>query len=273
MVAGTDVLTVPAGKLKESRPRQHALRFASAGLRKPAGATFDASGALLVLDGDARTIVRIAGDASAPQVTRIPLPDLGGAAVRGLALNPADGLLYIGAPSEQRLYGIDQSGNPRRDIRRELRSARRCARLRVRAERGPDRRPGQAESVPHGCRDGVRRWTGCRDVPRAARRTRADAGADRQSANHRDVVVGPGRARHAGYCVRNRERPAGRERLRGRRGDGRGIPRRQPLAGDAAPVPSPTPARRSRRSRPNPPAWPSATRTTRCSSPTTTPMR
>ena len=110
MVAGTDVLTVPAGKLKESRPAATRASVRSAGLRKPAGATFDASGALLVLDGDARTIVRIAGDASAPQVTRIPLPDLGGAAVRGLALNPADGLLYIGAPSEQRLYGIDQSG-------------------------------------------------------------------------------------------------------------------------------------------------------------------
>src|SRR5207247_1457511 len=70
----------------------------------------DATGGLVVLDAGTRTLVRIQDGDPAKGVSRIPLGIAGSAPLRGLAFNPADGLLYVGSPSEHLLYGVDGSG-------------------------------------------------------------------------------------------------------------------------------------------------------------------
>jgi len=111
VIAGQDLLTVPADQLSVLAPQPGRVSLGVAGLSGPAGAGFDASGGLLILDSTARTIVRVRDGDPARGVTRISLGRLGGAALlRGLAFNPADGLIYVGSPREQLLYGLDGSG-------------------------------------------------------------------------------------------------------------------------------------------------------------------
>ncbi|MDQ5816281.1 MAG: hypothetical protein M3516_08320, partial [Actinomycetota bacterium] len=83
------------------------------GVADPAGATFDGSGSLLVLDAADRSIVRSRNGPS-EKIERIPLQNTGNAGVRGLAFNPADGLLYVLSDSGKQLFAVDAQGRLRR---------------------------------------------------------------------------------------------------------------------------------------------------------------
>ncbi|HET6918373.1 MAG TPA: hypothetical protein VFI46_02790 [Jiangellaceae bacterium] len=111
VIAGQDLLTVRADQLSAAAPQPGRASLGAALLGAPAGATFDASGGLLILDAEARAIVRVQDGDPARGVTRISLGQMAGEApLRGLAMNPADGLIYVGSPTEQLLYGLDGSG-------------------------------------------------------------------------------------------------------------------------------------------------------------------
>ena len=112
MVAGSSLLTVAADQLSRPRPTARRTPLGAVGLRQPAGATFDAAGNLLVLDATARSIVRLDGADPARGVARIPLA-LGDNGLRGLAFNPADGLLYVGSPRQQVVHAVDGRGRTR----------------------------------------------------------------------------------------------------------------------------------------------------------------
>ncbi len=68
-----------------------------------------------MLDARTRDIVRVPNRrASDRRATRISLQELGNGTLRGLAFNPADGLLYVGSPDQHRVYGLDTSGTTKR---------------------------------------------------------------------------------------------------------------------------------------------------------------
>jgi hypothetical protein len=93
-----------------------------AGLRRPRAASVDpTTGTLLVLDRDGRSIVRISLTGSTPEVvSRSAAPARGVGRLRGIAFNPADGLVYVA--SRSRLLGLDAAGSVRG--RHSLRSLR-----------------------------------------------------------------------------------------------------------------------------------------------------
>jgi hypothetical protein len=109
-ISGQDVLTVSADQLSAPVPQAGRAALGAAGVNTPTGAVVDATGGMVVLDAATRTLVRIQDGDPARGVSRIPLGITGSSPLRGLAFNPADGLLYVGSPSERLLYGVDGSG-------------------------------------------------------------------------------------------------------------------------------------------------------------------
>jgi sugar lactone lactonase YvrE len=110
VIGGQTLFTVPADQLAAGAPQPTRGGLNAAGVGTPAGSVFDAAGGLVVLDTGTRTLVRIQDGDPAKGVSRIPLGIAGNAPLRGLAFDPADGLLYVGSPAEHLLYGVDGSG-------------------------------------------------------------------------------------------------------------------------------------------------------------------
>jgi hypothetical protein len=108
VLAGEDRVSLPSGDAATpgavpGRAQVHS------GVSRPAGAAYDDGGVLFVLDPDRRAIVRVGpGGSGASDISLAQLP--GGVPLRGLAVNRADGLLYVGSPTEQRVYGVDTAG-------------------------------------------------------------------------------------------------------------------------------------------------------------------
>ena len=74
----------------------------------PQGMTVDpTTGDTYVLESGANQITRIAADGS---TERLPLRQLNQYSLDGLAFNPEDGLLYVAAPQDNLLWGLDSTG-------------------------------------------------------------------------------------------------------------------------------------------------------------------
>jgi Bacterial Ig domain len=84
------------------------------GLLDVRGATADrGTRTSYLLDAGARAIVRVRGG-ERPGVARFSLRSLGERTLRGLAFNPADRLLYVLSPSDDRLFALDGGGRLRK---------------------------------------------------------------------------------------------------------------------------------------------------------------
>jgi hypothetical protein len=106
-IAGPDLRTAPGSGNRAGQARS----LAPAGVATPAGAAFDASGTLFVLDASTREIVRVPAADPAQGVSRIALSSVTGAdPLTGLAFDPTNGLLYVMDPGAQRLFGVDSGG-------------------------------------------------------------------------------------------------------------------------------------------------------------------
>jgi uncharacterized protein YjiK len=115
-VSGKKLVTVRSANLGAKKPPARQADIAYLKLEDPRGATFDpTNGTWLILDSGARAIVRVSSPGR-PQETpvRISLRGIGTSKLRGLALNPADSLLYVAGTDRARLYGVDRSGNVRK---------------------------------------------------------------------------------------------------------------------------------------------------------------
>ena len=202
---------------------------------------------------------------------RIALPDLGDAALRGIALNPADGLIYVGSPAEQRLYGIDQSG--------KLAATYDVSSVRLSDVQGfafaPSADPTDDPATQSlfvadaGTTSGGGQVAEMSLAPLAALALTPEPTVRVQTiATSSWVPAAPDPSGIAYETANDRlvVSDSEAEEVTGAGYQGANL-WQATRAG-----PSPTPARRSPRSRPNPRAWRSASRTTRCSSPTTTPM-
>jgi Bacterial Ig domain len=108
---GADVITVAGGDVRAPHPPTARID-ADLPVGDPSGATFDpTTGTWFVLDGRSAAIVKVpmaAGTPGAPST--IEVPALRGHDLRGLALNPRDGLLYVASPGDGRLFALDQAG-------------------------------------------------------------------------------------------------------------------------------------------------------------------
>jgi DNA-binding beta-propeller fold protein YncE len=115
-LSGTDFLSVSASEIRDPQARISRTNVANLGLQNPTGATFDpVTGTWFVLDDGAKAILRIPPSWGSTGISgRISLEGLGASILRGLALNPADGLLYVAAPTKNLLYGVDTSGKLQR---------------------------------------------------------------------------------------------------------------------------------------------------------------
>jgi DNA-binding beta-propeller fold protein YncE len=107
---------VPASALRSHRPKAVTRDLARLRLRDPEGAAFDpTTRRWVVLDGASRTLVAVAGPGGGPlRPARIPLRGLAGRSLRGLALNPADHLLYTADVTRGLLYAVDAGGKVRK---------------------------------------------------------------------------------------------------------------------------------------------------------------
>jgi DNA-binding beta-propeller fold protein YncE len=115
-LSGTELLSVSASRLREAQPPVRRTDVANLELQNPTGATFDSvTGTWFVLDDGANEIVPIPTPGGSPRASgRISLQGLGRSSLRGLALNPADGLFYVAGPTQNLLYGVDTSGTVQR---------------------------------------------------------------------------------------------------------------------------------------------------------------
>ena len=111
-VDGKKRVSVNSADLNASKPAIHRADIESLRLRDAQGATFDPrSGAWLVLDSRSRTILRVPSEeAGNEKPTRVSLAKLGAGRLRGLARNPADGLLYVANTERGRIFAVDSSG-------------------------------------------------------------------------------------------------------------------------------------------------------------------
>jgi uncharacterized protein YjiK len=87
----------------------------SLGLQNPQGMTIDeASGTLFILDAKTPRIVKVDrvsdGNINGAEISEIELQSLGLSAVRGLALDPVSGHLFLIDPTEHTLYELTQKG-------------------------------------------------------------------------------------------------------------------------------------------------------------------
>jgi hypothetical protein len=110
-VNGEDVVVAPAPR-RGSAPTTPVPGGAGA-LDEPSGSTFDpASGTWYVLDAGRNVIVAsVEGAALDAEPRTIPLRQLAGKTLRGIAFNPQDNLLYVGIPDEGLLAAVDTSGS------------------------------------------------------------------------------------------------------------------------------------------------------------------
>lgn len=110
-VRGGELLRAPISDLSQVR-RSNVDQL---GLKDLRGATFDPAGAWWLLDAGARAVVTLepAVGLSAGPSNSIGLRDVPAGRLRGLAFNPADGLLYVANVDRQVLYGVDASGDVR----------------------------------------------------------------------------------------------------------------------------------------------------------------
>ncbi len=114
-VSGKNLVVVQSAHLDKKQPAVRRENIRHLGLRDPQGATFDpVTGALLVLDGGTRELVSISSRGGRKTAKRYSLRRLGARALRGLALNPADDLLYVASPDRDLLYGLTRSGKVRK---------------------------------------------------------------------------------------------------------------------------------------------------------------
>ncbi len=115
-VDGRKRVTVRSADLSKKAPATQRTHIAGLGLRDAQGATFDPrSGAWFILDSRSRVVVRVpSADGEVGRPSRISLSRVGKGRLRGLARNPADGLLYLANTERRRLFAIDGSGRVRK---------------------------------------------------------------------------------------------------------------------------------------------------------------
>jgi hypothetical protein len=115
-IAGADLVTVAAPEITSPAPRARRTRIGDLALRSVRGSTFDPrTGTWFVLDARGRSIVRVAHrEAPERAATRIPLRDVGPARLLGVAFNPSDGLIYVGAPDQRLVHAVDTEGVTRK---------------------------------------------------------------------------------------------------------------------------------------------------------------
>ncbi|HEX5094854.1 MAG TPA: putative Ig domain-containing protein [Acidimicrobiia bacterium] len=109
-VDGQDVVVAPAPT--QGNAATTPVDGGADALAEPSGSSFDpATGTWYVLDAGHNVIVASAeGAAPESEPQSIPMPQLAGKTLRGVAFNPQDGLLYVGSPDENLLYAVDTSG-------------------------------------------------------------------------------------------------------------------------------------------------------------------
>lgn len=111
-LSGKLLVTAVAGDLWGANPPVSRTDVSALGLRDPRGATFDpASGTWFILDDGAGAIVEASGGARPAVIGRISLDGIDPGRLRGVAFNPADGLLYVMSPDQDLLYALDRSGS------------------------------------------------------------------------------------------------------------------------------------------------------------------
>ncbi|MFB3739875.1 MAG: hypothetical protein ACE14W_13045, partial [Candidatus Velamenicoccus archaeovorus] len=90
------------------------LDVSAAALGDPQAGAFDpVTGTWYVLDAAAEAIV-VVPSAGSGATREIPLSGLAGSPFRGLAVNPADGSLFVASPGDRVLYQLDRSGSVQR---------------------------------------------------------------------------------------------------------------------------------------------------------------
>ncbi len=111
-VNGKQLVSAAAAELGNANPSVERTDVSSLGLVDPEGATFDpATGTWFILDAGAQAIVEATGGARPAAIGRISVLGLGDGALRGIAFNPADGLLYVASPDQDLLFALDASGS------------------------------------------------------------------------------------------------------------------------------------------------------------------
>jgi DNA-binding beta-propeller fold protein YncE len=114
-VNATQLVTVLSASLTTGRKPVARSNIGWLRLRRPQAVTFDPSdGSLLILDVAARQIVRVPDVSGRRKPTRISLNQLGARTFRGLAYNPTDRLVYLAAPDQELLYGLNRDGDVRK---------------------------------------------------------------------------------------------------------------------------------------------------------------
>lgn len=115
-VSGNKLVVVESAHLDRKQPGVRREDIGYLELRNPLGATFDpANGTLFILDSGTQELVRISSRSKGRSTSvRYSLRGLGARRLRGLALNPADDLLYVASPDRELLYGLSRSGKLRK---------------------------------------------------------------------------------------------------------------------------------------------------------------
>jgi SdiA-regulated len=121
-ISAKELTTVRSSSLAAGSSGIEQLDIRSLRLRRPQAATFDPRNqSLLILDSEAREIVRVPSRGGRGAPTRLSLRGLGARTFRGLAYNRADRLIYVTSPDRGLLYGLDGAGKVRRTF--DLRGA------------------------------------------------------------------------------------------------------------------------------------------------------
>jgi hypothetical protein len=109
-----DVIAASGDEVARARPRVRRSDAGALNVDDVAGSTFDpGTGTWYVLNASGRELVRVADRKGRAATTRVSLDDLPDGTLRGLALNPADGLLYVGRPEADALHAVDTNGTLR----------------------------------------------------------------------------------------------------------------------------------------------------------------
>jgi uncharacterized protein YjiK len=106
-VIGDEVVEVSAAQLQQQQPTVEPTGFDLGDVVEVAGATFDDRGNLLVLDAASSSLVRSGSDGQ--DASSVPLR-AGDSELRGVAFNPADGLVYVLSAEDELLYAVDEQG-------------------------------------------------------------------------------------------------------------------------------------------------------------------
>lgn len=121
-VSAARLTTIQSSSLESGRSGVSRVDITHLGLREPQAATFDTGDRrLLILDTAAQEIIRMPVKPGRGAPARVSLRKLGAQTLRGLAYNRSDRLVYVTAPDQGLLYGLDRAGQIRRIF--SLRSA------------------------------------------------------------------------------------------------------------------------------------------------------